>query len=173
MATTIDWAWLAGLLDGEGCIVINRQRCGKRPDLKTDSFRLYVQITMGCKATLERCRDITNTGSIQPHTPSKKNSNPAFCWMTNGRDAERILKAIRKYCTTKRPEVDEALAFASIKPWRPGGKGGNTRKPQQLVERMIRHYWKLRMLKPRWRFYARKLTKAERAEIKALNILAV
>lgn len=170
MSKTTDWAWLAGVFDGEGCVVINRQRVGSRKDLKTDSFRLYVQITMGCRKTLERCQTITGFGSIHNHTPTKKKSNPAFCWMTNGREAEAILKQIAKYAVTKRPEIDEALLFSKIGPWLTGGKHGNSQKPAALVDRMIVHYWKLRMLKPRWRFYSRRLKKADRSEITRLAI---
>lgn len=170
MATATDWAWLAGLFDGEGCITINRQYASRRADLKTDSFRLYVQITMGCRKTLERCREITGVGSIQKHTPTKKKSNPAFCWMTNGREAAGVLKRIRCHLITKLAEADEAMLFAAIGPWLTGGRHGNTPKPQELVDRMINHYWRIRMLKPRWRFYAKKLKRVEKAEIKRLAI---
>lgn len=170
MTKTTDWAWLAGVIDGEGCIVINRQRAENRHDLKTDSFRLYVQITMGCRKTLERCQTITGFGGIHNHTPTKKKSNPAFCWMTNGREAALILRQIVKYTITKRPEVDEALLFASIGPWLTGGRGGNSQKPAERVDRMIVHYWRLRMLKPRWRFYAKRLKRTEREEIRRLAI---
>jgi hypothetical protein len=170
MAKATDWAWLAGVIDGEGCIVINRQRANSRKDLKTDSFRLYVQITMGCRKSLEKCQSITGFGSIHNHTPTKKNSNPAFCWMSNGREAASILKQIVKYAVTKRSEIDEALLFASIGPWLTGGSNGNSQKPASVVDRMIVHYWRLRMLKPRWRFYKKQLKKAEHAEIKRLSI---
>lgn len=170
MATRTDWAWLAGLLDGEGCITINRQRARNRKDLKTDSFRLYVQITMGHKLALNRCKAISGVGSIQPHTVSKKNANPAFCWMVSARDAQRILRNVLPYLAVKRAEAELAMDFCSNKPWLRPTRSGNTQKPQWLVDNLLTAYWKLRALKPRWRFYRRSLHKADRAELRRLGL---
>lgn len=170
MSRKTDWAWVAGIIDGEGCIVINRNYAKNRSDLCTDSFRLYVQIAMGCQTTLESVHEITGVGSIQPHMARNKRCNASFCWMTCSRDAATVLRGILPYAVTKRQEILEALEFMTILPWLPGGRGGNTKKPQTLVDKMIRHYWKLRMLKPRWRFFKQKLTKTQKMEIKRLQI---
>lgn len=161
-------AWLAGLLDGEGCIYINRHRASQQADLLTDSFRLYVQITMGHIATLERCKKITGVGTVQPHTVSNKKANAAFCWMTSAGDAEKILKDVRPYLFTKVAEADAALDFCKISKWHGGRFRGQ--KPAELVDAATKFYWQLRMLKPRWRFYAKKLTDADRQEINRLKL---
>ena len=160
--------WLAGLLDGEGCIHINRHRADKRADLRTDTFRLYVQITMGHLATLELCREITGLGTVQPHTVSNKKANAAFCWMTSAGDAEQVIKNLRPYLFTKAPEADIALSFCEIEQWYGGRFRGQ--KPQRLVDAAAKHYWQLRMLKPRWRFYEKKLSANERQELKRLKL---
>lgn len=163
-----EWIWLAGLLDGEGCIHINRQRVGRRADLLTDNFRLYVQITMGHRGTLDRCAAITGRGTVQHHTVSNKKANPAFCWMTSAGDAEAVLRGLEGHLFTKAAEAELALRFCNIAPWHGGRFRG--RKPQELVDAAARCYWQMRMLKPRWRFYVKKLSRDDRAEIKRLGL---
>lgn len=164
----VAWGWLAGLFDGEGCIHINRQRVSGRTDLLTDSFRLYAQITMGHRPALERCLEIAGVGSIQKHSVSTLLANKAYCWMTAARDAQQVLQSIRPLLIIKGEEADVALAFCAIAPWYGGRYRG--RKPDALVDHMLCHYWRLRMLKPRWRFYEAKLSRTDRAEIRRLHL---
>ena len=161
--------WLAGLFDGEGCIHINRNRAGlSRKDILTDSFRLYAQITMGHIEALDRCVDITGVGSVQKHTVSNVRANDAYCWMTSAHDAESVLKLIQPMVVVKAEEVCIALSFCRIAPWYGGRFRGP--KPDTLVDECRKHYWQLRMLKPRWRFYAVKLSKADIREIDRLGL---
>lgn len=162
--------WLAGLFDGEGCIHINRQRASARKDLKTDSFRLYAQITLGHLATLQRVQRIVGCGSVQPHTVSNKKANKAWCWMSSAGDAANLLKLLRPYLFTKKAEANIGLKFAALPSWQPGGLNGASRKPQSLLDREATAYWRLRFAKSRWRFYARSLSKTQVDEIVRLGL---
>ncbi len=163
-------AWVAGLFDGEGCIHINRQRCTRRSELKTDGFRLFVQITLGHLPTLRRVQRIMGCGTVQPHTVSKRHANKAWCWMTSAGDAKRVLAELLPYLFTKVSEARIGIAFGRLKPWQPGGLGGATVKPVALIRKQQRYYWMLRFAKSRWRFYRRKLKQTDRREIRALGL---
>jgi len=164
------WAWLGGLIDGEGCIVINRQYASTRRDLRTDSFRLYVQVTMGDIKALQMCRKIAGCGSIQNHTVTNPRANAAFCWMVTAREAESLLRKLLPYLIVKQDEAIVALQFCKFKPWLPGGIGGNKKKSNKRVDAMATLYWKLRMLKSRWRFYRASLSPERIEEIRKFGL---
>ena len=170
MSTPLQWAWLAGLIDGEGCIVINRQRAEGRKDLRTDSFRLFLQVTMGDRRALDHCRKIAGCGSVQPHNVSNKKANAAWCWMTSAKDAEYVLRNVLKHLIIKQDEALVALDFRKLKCVRQCGSRWMTPKTQSMVDSMATAYWRLRMLKSRWRFYHRQLPKWARDEISRLDL---
>lgn len=129
-----DIAWVAGLLDGEGCVSINRQHCSRRVDLKTDSFRLYVQITLGHLETLNRVQRIMGCGTVQPHTVSNRRANKAWCWMTSANDAKCVLTQLLPHLFTKAEEARIGLEFGRIAPWQPGGRGGAPKKSPEAAD---------------------------------------
>ena len=165
-----DLAWLAGILDGEGCFYINRQRPHERNDLQTDSFRLFIKVTMGHLPTIERIQSIVKLGTIQNHAARSKTVNASYSWLVSAREAGRVITLVKPYLLTKLSEVTIAETFLAIDTHLAGGAGGNSVKPQLLIDQATVCYWRMRMAKSRWRFYHAKLSPEDRAELKRLRL---
>jgi hypothetical protein len=86
------------------------------------------------------------------------------------RDALRFLKIIKPFLQLKKGEAEIALKVEAISPWLKGGANGNTKKSQRTVNKLARLYWRLRIAKPRWRFYKRKLKPGQVQELKKLGL---
>jgi len=97
MPADFDWAYLAGIIDGEGCISVAITRNG--------AYYLQLRISQKNKGDLKklqtkfggRLNSNSNTQSYQLH------------WY--GRDAEPILRNILPYLIWKKDEAELAIAF--------------------------------------------------------------
>ncbi len=104
-----DWAWAAGLFEGEGC-VINRRR--KPPQEKYWKRGLSVQ--MGDGDVVQRFAAVVGAGSVRHQTndiPSRPDHwTTMWCWScTNWPDIERILNELLPYLGMRRREAALAL----------------------------------------------------------------
>lgn len=148
-------AWLAGLVDGEGCIFIKGvppAQCGPRQ--KNWSFALWVKVGMCHEPTIRKIQEITGVGSI-PNPPKvniKKQSVP-WSWIANGRESGAVLRLIRPYMVTKAGEADVGLAFDALPLPPRGGKHGSIAQPEELLRKKYELYAQLRRLKSRFHFY--------------------
>ncbi len=101
--TVAERAYLAGIIDGEGCIVATRH---KRP---TASWRLQVVNTdMGL---LEWCIEVTGVGSITTHTHDTnfKRNFTVYTWACYSAKAASVLRQIIPYMIIKRAKAEIAL----------------------------------------------------------------
>lgn len=161
-------AWIAGLVDGEGCLFINRQRANSRSDLRTDGYRIYLKVSMGDRKTVARLRKLAGVGVVYANAKSKWNDS--FSWTVPPAELPALLEELLPYLVTKKKEAQLGLQFCRRPLWQPGGRGGAARKPKRLVERDARFYWRLRMMKPTWRFHEKKLSCNDRKEIRNLGL---
>lgn len=160
MTRTEQLAWVAGLIDGEGCITITR--CfPKRKDLTTLAvYRLMLKVSMGDRKAIYRLRRIFGFGNVKWYPPRKgKRVNGHYCWTIETHKALSVIEAIRPYLVTKREEAKVAVAFMRLPIWQVGGSGGNSRVPAWLTKKRDDFYWRLRKMKPRWKFYKSRLRK--------------
>ena len=103
MLSETEKAYLAGLFDGDGCVVINRIKLPGRP---SPAFCLTVQYAQKECSILERWRDKLGLGTI--YHKHKAGTNE---WTMNGQDAETFLKMILPYLDLKRAEAEIGLKF--------------------------------------------------------------
>lgn len=103
-ATDAEWAYLAGLIDGEGCIGTHRQ---------TSTGRRRVSFSMKQKypAALIWVVDIFG-GRI--HEVKMGQSQPGFLWRITSGHAEAILRGTLPYLTLKKPQAEVALKLFYI-----------------------------------------------------------
>lgn len=88
----INKAWLAGVLDGEGCISIRK---------RTSKWTWRVEIANKNLEFLNKVKEITNSGSI-----SKCSKNKVYTWEVNRKsDIHYILKYILPYLIIKREKA--------------------------------------------------------------------
>ena len=153
-------AWLAGFLDGEGCIRIARRA---PPKTATSANPIYsVELTVGqnCERTLDaaraliedelgiECGKYTVVGRVKP------GKAPTQSLTLRSDKAVRLLRAVRPYLRRKGEEADEAIGLGEhIKAVHAARLTSGLGLKVPLSEKEIQHreacYRKLSALKPR------------------------
>ena len=100
--TNEERAYLAGLIDGEGCIYIELDKKHKRG---TCYHRLSVIITQANKTYLEYWRNKTDLGRVY------RSRKDIYQWHCTDRSAEKLLGLIYDYLILKKDQADVALEF--------------------------------------------------------------
>ncbi len=116
----LHWAWLAGIIDGEGGIYIETQH--NKKDRATTQFTLRLEVTMTHRVTIERIHTMTNCGNFKSYQPKKQNRKPYFRWQASSREAAAILRLCLPFLVTKREQAEVALKFAEIASFPTGGR---------------------------------------------------
>lgn len=100
-----DAAWVAGLLEGEGCFTL------VRPEGK--SGRITVTCCMTDKDVIEKLREIVGCGHIYDRKPQKESWKPAWQWVVATRaEVVQLITELRPYMGRRRTErIDELIAF--------------------------------------------------------------
>lgn len=103
-----DTAYVAGLFDGEGCILIStRLRCG-RP-----IFWLDIVITNTDKPVLDWL--LITVGGRMSKKPYNKNGNrDIWRWKTSSRKAASVLRALLPYLRIKHEQAVIAIEFQML-----------------------------------------------------------
>lgn len=151
MPKKTDVAWAAGILDGEGCISIIRTPPSRSARCRSNRYTFQLKVTMGHKPTVQRLVDLFG-GTVQDHQPRTERQNASHSWIAGARIGERALKMMRPYLITKAKEADVGLAFMDLPLAPRGGRWGGKPVPDGLQKKRTELYWRLRRLKPRWRF---------------------
>jgi hypothetical protein len=114
-------AYIAGLLDGEGCFVSNYSSCPARyPSIR-------VEITQTRRDLLEWIQSLLGGKIRQKHAGSGISRYP--CWLWCPEDTRAFMKLMKPYVRLKRPQLEVTLAFYSL-PY------GSTAKKQSLAEKL-------------------------------------
>ena len=144
----LDYAWAAGIIDGEGCIFIRRNKGGGSNGAKTYYYSLGIKVTMGHEPTILRLREMFGSGS--KHTVSQLGWNLAYTWLAQAKIARTVLDKITPYCFTKAEEIKVAYEFLDL----PGWFGGNFRgcKNEDYQRKEYEIWDRMRRLKLRTRF---------------------
>lgn len=99
MATVKDLGYLAGIIDGEGCLQLR--------DNHNKGRRFYPRITvkMTDLDVLQKCQRITGAGNIRPIKNVPLGYKPQWSWtVEKGRDASAILMTIYSMMSARRQE---------------------------------------------------------------------
>ena len=120
--TDLEKAWLAGFVDGEGCIGL---QCIKLHNKRYYGIR--IQITQTSPGVLMHVAKITGVNRICKSKRLGPNQADAWRWDSDMSDSERILVDILPYLIRKREVADLALEFIGFwkknrPPKKPRGK---------------------------------------------------
>lgn len=109
--TPTDLAWVAGIIDGEGYIGVNKKyyKIDNRPE--TISYVLRVCVKMTDKKTIEYIHELFNVGTITTSKNPTGNRRPTYGWVCSARKAKIILQRILPYLITKRERAKLAIEF--------------------------------------------------------------
>ena len=116
MASELDMAWLAGLLDGEGCIAFMRRTDYTKHRLEV---RYDVKLAMACKETVgiayEIMVDLVGDDAVkEPYEEKRKIRRRRPLWRTEVSSKDgvyRLLSALEPFLRTKRTEALLCLQY--------------------------------------------------------------
>lgn len=109
----IDWAYIAGLFDGEAYIGIKKQKAGHREDMQSPGYHARIQVRMVDKAALQMLKDAFG-GSFYQEGPHAENGRPLWCWGATDRMAEEILRGVRPHLKIKGSVTDTVLELRDL-----------------------------------------------------------
>jgi len=124
-------AWVAGFVDGEGCIGIAKNKAVKGG---LEFYYLRLCVTQNTKLELIMLQKIYG-GSVSPH-------GDGWQWIISAKKSLKPLKDILPYLRIKRKEAKLALEFQAQK------RHGSIRDKEYLKEQE-KYYWAMRGLKTR------------------------
>ncbi len=101
----LDRAYIAGLMDGEGCISITRRQ---RKEVSTLQYSLVVRISNTDVKLINYLLKVVGGGCIE--TVREKN---CFSWSVTGRAASEFLSQILPYLQSREEEAELAILFQS------------------------------------------------------------
>lgn len=113
-----DLAYIAGLIDGEGCISANHRGLTKDG---LQFYNIYIQIVMTDRGPLELMEALYG-GKIYARQSSKRkygNYKMPYHWQVCGEKAYKLLMDIKPYLIAKRPQAEVAFRILKVHPrWR-------------------------------------------------------
>lgn len=111
-----EYAWVAGLIDGEGCIDA-RSVWNKRTGVRNYDLRVRVEMTH--KATIEAIKSITKVGALWPRSDKRPHRRPIYQWACWDKEAAWVLRRCLPFLVTKKAEAILGIEFAEgIEPGR-------------------------------------------------------
>lgn len=113
-ATAIDWAWAAGLFEGEGCITLDQSRRWKR----TGTVRTLA-LGMCDEDVVRRFHSVVGAGTVRKRVPTNPRHSPTWIWTSHTwADIERILTQFLPYLgQRRRARAGEMLAAPAKTHW--------------------------------------------------------
>jgi hypothetical protein len=104
--------WLAGIIDGEGCVAIRQK--SRREMQNTYTLRLTVNMTH--EPTIKAIKQLTQTGTCEPRTLGVGNRRDTYKFVANGFPVVYILRQVASILVTKKRHAEVALRFWDIYP---------------------------------------------------------
>jgi hypothetical protein len=138
-------AWLAGIIDGEGCIHIRKNSPTERSKHRSVMYSLVLKVSMCHRETIDRIHAIVGLGHVSRSASAKPNHQEAWAWYTQSREAGFVLQAVLPYLVTKGVEANTALQFLNL----PSARSGRRLVSPELTAHREHFYKLLQALKPR------------------------
>ncbi len=133
-----DAAYLAGLIDGDGCVKI----CKRTRGFNHPQYDLQVDISNDALSVLSEFKSLFNLGNVSSYEGGTFRKTMRHRWILCGQEATLLLERILPYLRIKQSEAELGIAFQSIRP----GRGSKSRTQlQRDIDDML--YNKCRELK--------------------------
>lgn len=112
MTTDTDVAYLAGLIDGEGCIRVKRTKAYKHLTGRVNpSYGISIHVRMVEEPAIAFLKHILGGWYYAEKTTHASNGRPLFCWQATDTAAAGILKRLLPYLRVKKAQAENALAL--------------------------------------------------------------
>ncbi len=132
--------WLAGLVDGEGCMTVLRTTS---PHGSGDSYPPVLQVRMCDQSPVLRCAEITGFGNASPRQdpPSSGGKRGSYQWRLSARNAADIAAELYPYLMVKKRQAllvwNQQLVRESYKTKRGVRIPDDALEKQKEIRRMI------------------------------------
>lgn len=114
--TKIEKAYIAGLLDGEGCIHISRTKTNKIDGyIKPYKYSLHVRIRTCDTVLSQYCHSKFGIGSLHKCKAYKSNHNESYEWHVASNNALQILKILLPYLKLKKGHAEIGIKYQKNK----------------------------------------------------------
>lgn len=114
--TVAQKAYIAGIIDGEGCIYLG-QRSGSRY-MKPGSYRGYkgrVAVVMTSQKVIRWLHSVTGLGNVYFSKNKNKSHRDTWGWRCDVNDSVKLLNQISEFLVLKSEQCDLFLEISSIK----------------------------------------------------------
>ena len=102
-------AYLAGVLDSDGYIGINKRKAGKW----AANYQPRVQVKQVDTEATDLFREAFG-GHLYRHEPSAERGRPLWCWQVHSAACRPVLEALLPYLRIKRNRAENALALCEV-----------------------------------------------------------
>lgn len=141
MISETELAWLAGFIDGEGYIGIEKRLLRRRA---TPEYTIVLQISNTKRGIISFLKDLSG-GSFYTYKPKGK-AKLAYKWTIKAKAAESILAQLVPYLRLKREQAELALELARELSW---PRGYDQAVPKYELEKRERLYQMIKILNRR------------------------
>lgn len=124
-------AWLAGLIDGDGCISMTRRSPTGR--CVNPQYVSVLKVSMCHELTVRYVHELVGFGSVSYKDRGVPGHRPQWSWWATNRQMIRVLEAIRPYLFTKAEEADIALEWGRLPLAKRGGRRGSSPVSPELL----------------------------------------
>ena len=110
MMSEKELAYLASIIDGEGCIAIHTRGPGNRGAI-TRAYVSALKVSNNDIRLLEWIKQKTERGTIYSEKRIRKNRRPSHSWTCSARASVDVLQAVYPYLVIKREQADLVFKF--------------------------------------------------------------
>lgn len=111
MLSPTDAAYLAGFIDGEGCIAYRE---------KVDGAHIVLEVVQTVRAPLDWAVEVTGCGRVTVRREARANRRDVYHWKVYGMDEIcQILEAVRPYMKVKYAEATAMIVAGHLRKCRP------------------------------------------------------
>jgi hypothetical protein len=114
MAAETDLAYLAGLIDGEGCIRIKKTKAYRCQNRQTPGYHASISVRMVDEASIAFLHE-TLGGWYYLEKWRHSEGRPLFCWQASDQVAGSVLRALLPYLRLKRQQAETVLELLELK----------------------------------------------------------
>lgn len=104
----VDRAWLAGIIEGEGCIALHKLTAGcckgGKYVSRRDEFEKRLEIVNTSEILIQNCKRILQVGNVR-EIAAKEKLRKRFQYVIIGKACERFLSELYPYFTSKKQEI--------------------------------------------------------------------
>jgi len=140
LISEIELAWLAGFIDGEGCISIHRRFLKRRA---TPEYTIVLEVSNTKRNAILFLKDLCG-GCVKSYKPEGK-TKVAYKWQAKAKVAKDILEPLFPYLRLKQEQAQLALELT----WRLKPHGYNQELPEHEIEERETLYQKMKVLNRR------------------------